>query len=125
MDYWHGRHGATPFSAAPAVALVKPMDSTIGAQNPDHFSVAPSTAELLLTVAQQRGFTRYGESYAAAHLCEVARHFGYRSRLHRSASPPAPHGTDARGFRFHYVGCWMCECVVVWSGLRRSARCSI
>ena len=91
MDYWHGRHGATPLGAAPAVALVKPMDSTIGAQNPTHFSVAPSTAELLLTVAQQRGCTRYGESYAAAHLCGVARHFGYRSRLHRSASPPAPH----------------------------------
>ena len=53
--------------------------------------MAPSTAELLLAVAPQRGCTRYGESYAAAHLCGVARHFGYRSRLHRSASPPAPH----------------------------------
>ena len=95
MDYWHGVHCSSEKPAAaesesgdkePKVALVKPMDATIGAQNATHFTVQPNTPDLILNVAQELGVTRYGESYAASHLCNVVKHFGYKARLHRSAS---------------------------------------
>ena len=78
--------GRDDVAATVMVALVKPMDSTVGAQNATHFSVEPNTPELLLSVSQRLGYTRYGETYAAAHLCEVAKYFGYSARLHKTAS---------------------------------------
>ncbi len=116
MDYWHSQaarlgstdntvadeateyHSNRPLTTVSAgcgtatavaevvVALVKPMDSTVGAQNATHFSIQPNTSELLLSVSQRLGYTRYGETYAAAHLCEVAKHFGYSARLHKGAT---------------------------------------
>ena len=85
-DDFHGADAAGSVRPKVNVALVKPMDSTIGAQNTSHYSVQPNTTELLLTAAQRLGYTRYGETYATAHLCEIANHFGYSARLHRSAS---------------------------------------
>eukprot|EP01052_Picozoa_sp_SAG31_P031840 SAG31_NODE_3422_length_4294_cov_2.229028_2_plen_369_part_00 len=93
MDYWHGQFSAANPSCGskakpPIVALVKPMDAKIGAQvGVAQFSVPPTDgAPLILDVAQKRGLTRYGETYAAEHLCILARHFGYEATLHREAS---------------------------------------
>jgi hypothetical protein len=97
MDYWHVRHQLQqpPWqweegAPAPTSTLVKPMDATVGAQNgAAHFSILPTSgAELMLTVAQELGLTRYGECYAAAHLGVVAQHFGYTAVVHSEASLP-------------------------------------
>ena len=79
------------------------MDATIGAQNgAAHFSVEPTEgAELLLNVAQGLGLTAYGECYAAAHLCDVARTFGYAATCHRQASLRTLFGLLERGVSTH------------------------
>jgi hypothetical protein len=89
MDHWHRRwEGAGKHGAEPTVVLVKPMDATVNKPHPaavpsppeseasgedggsfrrgSHWSVQPTSPELLLGTAQMLGLTRYGECYAVS-----------------------------------------------------------
>lgn len=72
MDYWETRD---------------PGSTTVLVQESDDFrtnshSLAPDNHELLLDVAQKRGFTTEGEMFHAEQLAALAREFGYGAEVH-------------------------------------------
>ena len=72
MDYWEKR------DAGSTTLLVQDSDEA----RTDSHSLPPDSHELLLDVAQKRGFSLRGEMLDAAELAELASMFGYRAVVH-------------------------------------------
>lgn len=73
QDFWHAEDPRA------TTALVKDVD----ADGPGvHYRHEPTTRERIFDYVRDAGYSATGEIFTAAHLGEIAEHFGYRARVH-------------------------------------------